>query len=571
MVNILPSSPPPTPTSRTSIARRSGLVVCGAAVLLGGLGHVIGWSRTEALAAVAGSGAVLFFVVRGIRRRRSGGLPPGLRGMPPGLLKGMPRGARGGRIGGLPGFPVRGMRVPRGGMRVPGRLGRGGLPAGMRLPGGLRAPSRSRMPGLPGRSRGTSFRPSGARGIPSLRRSGRSALSRSGLGSSSRSPFRSSSRPGSPSPSRSRTGGRWGLPRAGGIAPGSRSGSRGSASGPARVSGVRRLVPPRMRPASWTGGTPAPARGLGRLIPPRFRPAARGTVPGSAAGGTSPFRTRRARRAASRPPKVRVRGRGLASRLRGTPSGHRLFSPNWVIHHVGRYGKARARRKLRRQIRKRPRVQVRKPRARKAFLFPVTRRMRGVQRTMRAFLIRWKSKHNRAQANGTRPPLKVTIVPPSGHGKPDPYARRRPNPAPPFTRPAPPAGDPFAGWTGPASGGHNMAGTSQQVQNITQAITDVFANFNPEKIVPDFENFISDLHLVPEALAEALKKFAARIESEWPVNNQVADAVREMVPGAIQMGEAAGEANTQFRSLHQQELEQHHNPRTGEGTVSWNL
>lgn len=111
--------------------------------------------------------------------------------------------------------------------------------------------------------------------------------------------------------------------------------------------------------------------------------------------------------------------------------------------------------------------------------------------------------------------------------------------------------------------------TSPQVEAVVEAITShLVSGFNPEKIVPDVENFMADLHRVPEALSDALKKVAAKFESELPVRAEVADAVREMIPGADAMTEHAAEANTVFRNLHEQELRQHHEPRPGEN--AWN-
>jgi hypothetical protein len=109
---------------------------------------------------------------------------------------------------------------------------------------------------------------------------------------------------------------------------------------------------------------------------------------------------------------------------------------------------------------------------------------------------------------------------------------------------------------------------SPVIDKVTEFVTESFGNFQPERVVPDIEDFLASLHEVPQALADAVKKVAARLEDDYPLNMAVAEALREIVPSFETAAERAKEANEIFRTKHEQEIDQHHNPRSSE--KAWN-
>jgi hypothetical protein len=110
---------------------------------------------------------------------------------------------------------------------------------------------------------------------------------------------------------------------------------------------------------------------------------------------------------------------------------------------------------------------------------------------------------------------------------------------------------------------------SAPVTAVTEAVNDAFGKFDPERIVPDVENFFASLDQVPEALADALKKLAGRFEDERPIHPDVTEQLREMIPMLNALAERAREVNATFRSRHEQELKQHHEGRPRED--AWNV
>ena len=110
---------------------------------------------------------------------------------------------------------------------------------------------------------------------------------------------------------------------------------------------------------------------------------------------------------------------------------------------------------------------------------------------------------------------------------------------------------------------------SAPITAITEAVGDSLAKFQPESMVPEVEDFFSSLDQMPEAIAEALKKLAQRFEDEFPLNPAVPEALREMIPLFNSAAERAREANSTFRTKHEQELNQHHEGRPQE--QAWNV
>lgn len=111
--------------------------------------------------------------------------------------------------------------------------------------------------------------------------------------------------------------------------------------------------------------------------------------------------------------------------------------------------------------------------------------------------------------------------------------------------------------------------TSSVIDQVVEAMNDAFSRFNPESVFPDVDAFLENLPKITEALAENLKKASARLEpGEMPIKGEVAEALREMIPSVNVAGDKAGEAFQTFCRLHEQEREQHLNPRTRED--AWN-
>lgn len=110
--------------------------------------------------------------------------------------------------------------------------------------------------------------------------------------------------------------------------------------------------------------------------------------------------------------------------------------------------------------------------------------------------------------------------------------------------------------------------TSAPVNAVTEAIGSSFGGFNPENVVPDVEALLENQHKIYEALQESIKKIAARIDDELPVHPDVAEGLREMIPALSSLGDQANEVYATFKTRHEQELDQHYNPRPQE--KAWN-
>jgi hypothetical protein len=110
---------------------------------------------------------------------------------------------------------------------------------------------------------------------------------------------------------------------------------------------------------------------------------------------------------------------------------------------------------------------------------------------------------------------------------------------------------------------------SPEVARIVDAISDAFAGFKPESVVPDVEGFLAHFPEIFDALSDGLKKFSGQVENDLPIHADVSDAINEMVPRFAGLADAAREVNSTFRSRHEQELDQHYNPRAGE--KAWNV
>lgn len=109
--------------------------------------------------------------------------------------------------------------------------------------------------------------------------------------------------------------------------------------------------------------------------------------------------------------------------------------------------------------------------------------------------------------------------------------------------------------------------TSAPIERITQAITDAVSSWDPESVVPDVEGLLENLHKVPDALTDAIKKITGRLD-EMPVTPDAGEALREMIPVLATLSERADDAYGVFKRKHEQELDQHYNPRPNE--KAWN-
>jgi hypothetical protein len=110
--------------------------------------------------------------------------------------------------------------------------------------------------------------------------------------------------------------------------------------------------------------------------------------------------------------------------------------------------------------------------------------------------------------------------------------------------------------------------TSAPIERVNEAITDSLGAFAPEKIFPEVDSFLENLPSVPRGLADAVRKIAGKLD-EMPVSSDVPEALREMIPQLEALAERADETFSTFKAKHEQEREQHLNPRSSES--AWNV
>lgn len=113
-----------------------------------------------------------------------------------------------------------------------------------------------------------------------------------------------------------------------------------------------------------------------------------------------------------------------------------------------------------------------------------------------------------------------------------------------------------------------MPAASPEVSRLVEAINDVFGAFRPEDVVPDVQGFLEHFPEVFDAIGSNWKKFASQVQDDLPINGEVSDAMFDMVPSVTGLSDAAKEVHKTFLRVHEQEIEQHENPRTNE--KAWN-
>lgn len=109
---------------------------------------------------------------------------------------------------------------------------------------------------------------------------------------------------------------------------------------------------------------------------------------------------------------------------------------------------------------------------------------------------------------------------------------------------------------------------SPQVETMIEAITDGFSNFKPEHVVPDLEGFLEHIPDLYVALSTEWKKLSGRVEDELPIDSRVPESMRDMTTVIDGLADSAREVFATFKRAHEQELDQHYNPRPGE--AAWN-
>jgi hypothetical protein len=109
--------------------------------------------------------------------------------------------------------------------------------------------------------------------------------------------------------------------------------------------------------------------------------------------------------------------------------------------------------------------------------------------------------------------------------------------------------------------------SSPKVDALTEAISTQVGGFDPESVFPDLDSFLENFYKVFESASANLAKFAARVE-DMPVNAAVPEGIKDMIPTLDGLADAAREVFSTFKRRHEQEREQHLNPRPNE--KAWN-
>jgi hypothetical protein len=109
---------------------------------------------------------------------------------------------------------------------------------------------------------------------------------------------------------------------------------------------------------------------------------------------------------------------------------------------------------------------------------------------------------------------------------------------------------------------------SAPVNAAVEAIGHLFASFQPTDVMRDIDPMLEHLPDLFEALKKGLTSLGDKL-GDQPVHAAVTDAVRDLIPVAAGLQDAAGQPFEVFKVKHAQEREQHLNPRAGER--HWNV
>jgi hypothetical protein len=150
-----------------------------------------------------------------------------------------------------------------------------------------------------------------------------------------------------------------------------------------------------------------------------------------------------------------------------------------------------------------------------------------------------------------------------GGGQPEDTDKERnttagPAPEPPERAP----GIPLAPSTTHNSGRETRR-MSGNVGAAAEAVEQHLGSFSPENVA-DFDQFLKDLPEFFGAVGAALGRLADRFADELPIDQAVAEHIREMGAQAAGQQDYASEAYSIFRNVHESDLERLENPRPGE-------
>jgi len=104
---------------------------------------------------------------------------------------------------------------------------------------------------------------------------------------------------------------------------------------------------------------------------------------------------------------------------------------------------------------------------------------------------------------------------------------------------------------------------SAPVNTATEAVSALFSGFRPTSVMGDIDPMLEHLPDIFASLKHGLTTMAERLD-EQPVHASVKDALRDLIPLAAGLEDAAKNPHEVFKARHAQEREQHLNPRAGE-------
>ena len=110
---------------------------------------------------------------------------------------------------------------------------------------------------------------------------------------------------------------------------------------------------------------------------------------------------------------------------------------------------------------------------------------------------------------------------------------------------------------------------SKSVETLVAAISEAFANFSPESIVPEVQGILEHSPEIFTAIADGWRKLAEKTQEELPLSNTVSDEMLEMVPQINALADRARSVHITFTGVHHEDLERHYNGRTNE--QMWNV
>jgi len=110
-----------------------------------------------------------------------------------------------------------------------------------------------------------------------------------------------------------------------------------------------------------------------------------------------------------------------------------------------------------------------------------------------------------------------------------------------------------------------MAAAPASLNAATEAISHLFSSFQPSSVMGDggVDPMLEHLPDIMTAVKDGLTRLAEKLDDQ-PVHAAVKDAVRDLIPVAAGLEDAAKTPFEVFKARHAQEREQHLNPRQGE-------